>query len=65
VCDDMKGCLSLYSELDGLDASQVFLNRWIGVDSYNCCAVQAWAARRDGDKGAVPSLDGWICSSGL
>jgi hypothetical protein len=31
VCDDMKGCLSLYSELDGLDASQVFLNRWVGL----------------------------------
>jgi hypothetical protein len=31
VYDDMKGCLSLYSELDGLDASQVFLNRWMGL----------------------------------
>jgi hypothetical protein len=27
----MKGCLSLYSELDGLNASQVFLNRWMGL----------------------------------
>ncbi len=27
----MKDCLSLYSEFDGLYASQVFLNRWMGL----------------------------------
>jgi hypothetical protein len=31
VCDDIKGYLSLYSELDGLDASHVFLNQWMGL----------------------------------